>query len=206
VLAGQEEDLMCAVPVFYATSEGQTRRIAERIAGQVRKHGLDSRAIPICSDEASQIDWARVRGAALGASLHLQRHQPEAVAFARAHGQRLSATPSLFFSVSLAAASTRASEVEAARRLAQQFATDAGWRPSRVAAVAGRLAYTQYNWLVRLLMRRIAVKEGGSPDTTHDHEYTDWNQVEELADHLAYEIRRREIFPLDQAALLHVAS
>jgi menaquinone-dependent protoporphyrinogen IX oxidase len=33
---------MCDVPIFYATSEGQTRRIAERIAQQVRKHGLDS--------------------------------------------------------------------------------------------------------------------------------------------------------------------
>lgn len=197
---------MCEVPVFYATSEGQTRRIAERIVGQIRKHGLDSRAVAICSDEASQIDWARVRGAVVGASLHLRRHQPEAVAFARAHGPRLSATPSLFVSVSLAAASTRASEVEAARRLAQQFATDTGWRPSRIATVAGRLAYTQYNWFVRLLMRRIAVKEGGSPDTTRDHEYTDWKQVEELADQLAYEVRRREIFPRGQDGLLHVAS
>lgn len=197
---------MCEVPVFYATSEGQTRRIAERIAGQIRKHGLDSRTVPIGSADASQIDWAQVRGTAIGASLHLQRHQQEAVAFARAESQRLSAIPSLFFSVSLAAASTRASEVEAARRLAQQFATDTGWRPFRVATVAGRLAYTQYNWFVRLLMRRIAVKEGGSSDTTRDHEYTDWKQVEELADHLAYEIRRREISPLDQAALLHVAS
>jgi menaquinone-dependent protoporphyrinogen IX oxidase len=38
---------MCEVPVFYATSEGQTRRIAERLADQIRRHGLDSRAVAI---------------------------------------------------------------------------------------------------------------------------------------------------------------
>lgn len=197
---------MCEVPVFYATREGQTRRIAERIADQIRRHGLDSRAVPIISEEASAVDWASVRGVALGASLHMQRHQPEAVAFARVHHQALSALPSLFFSVSLAAASVRATEVDAARRIAEQFASATGWTPSQVASVAGRLAYTQYNWFVRMLMRRIAVKEGGSADTTRDHEYTNWDQVERLADELAYEVRRREIFPQDGQALLRPAS
>jgi menaquinone-dependent protoporphyrinogen oxidase len=186
---------MCEVPIFYATTQGQTRRIAEAIAEQVRKHGLDSRAVPIISEEASHIDWSRVRGAGIGASLHMQKHQAEAVAFARVHHAALSAIPSLFVSVSLSAHSKNQHEVDAARDLAQRFAQDTGWQPSRIACVAGRLAYTQYNWLVRTLMRRIARKEGGATDTTRDHEYTDWTQVEQLADELAYDIRRREIFP-----------
>jgi menaquinone-dependent protoporphyrinogen oxidase len=181
---------MCDVPVFYATTEGQTRRIAERLADRLRAHGLDSRAIAIISDEASHIDWARVRGVAIGASLHLQKHQAEAVAFARVHHAALSAAPSLFFSVSLAAHSQRPSETEAAQNIAVQFAADTGWQPTRIACVAGRLAYTQYNWLVRRLMRRIALKEGGSGDMSRDHEYTDWLQVEQLADELAGNIHR----------------
>ena len=197
---------MCEVPVFYATSQGQTRRIAEYIADQVRKHGLDSRAVPIISEEASHIDWSRVRGACMGASLHLQKHQPEAVAFARLHHAALSAIPSLFFSVSLSAGSKRADEVEAARALAVRFAADTGWQASRIACVAGRLAYTQYNWFVRLFMRRIALKEGGSGDTSRDHEYTDWKQVEQLADELAYDVRRREIFPTGELTVLRAAS
>ena len=180
---------MCEVPVFYATTEGQTRRIAERIAERIRTHGLDSRAIAIISEEASHVTWPQVRGVALGASLHLQKHQAEAVAFARVHKAALSTVPSLFFSVSLAANSQRRSEVDAAHTIAMRFAADTGWQPTRVASVAGRLAYTQYNWLVRRLMRRIALKEGGSGDTTRDHEYTDWVQVDRLADELAVEIR-----------------
>jgi menaquinone-dependent protoporphyrinogen oxidase len=186
---------MCEVPVFYATTEGQTRRIAERLAEQLRKHGLDARAIAVVSDEAWQLDWGRARGAALGASLHMQNHQTEAVAFARVHHAALSAVPSLFFSVSLSAGSKRPEEVEAAGRLAARFAADTGWTPSRIACVAGRLAYSQYNWLVRMMMRRIAKKEGGSTDTSRDHEYTDWLQVEQLADELAERVRAQPVAP-----------
>jgi menaquinone-dependent protoporphyrinogen oxidase len=147
-----------------------------------------------------------VRGAALGASLHLQKHQPEATAFARLHHATLSAVPSLFFSVSLAVHSKRADEVEAARRLAARFATETGWQPSRIACVAGRLAYTRYNWFKRLLMRYIAVKEGGSADTTRDHEYTDWTQVQQLADELADGVRRRETLAAENPTALSAAS
>ena len=192
---------MCDVPVFYATTEGQTRRIAERIAEQIRKHGLDSSAVAIISEQASHIDWSRVRGAVLGASLHIGKHQAEATAFARVHHAELSAIPSLFFSVSLSAGSQRPEGVAAARQRAENFAADTGWQPSRIACIAGRLAYSQYNWLVRMLMRRIALKEGGSGDTSRDHEYTDWEQVEKLADDLAYVIRLREVFPGDTAPM-----
>ena len=186
---------MCEVPIFYATTEGQTQRIAERIAEQIRKHGLDSRAVAIISADASHIDWSKVRGVALGASLHRGKHQGEAEAFARLHRKELSSLPSLFVSVSLAAASRNTGEIEAARAIAAAFASASGWQPTRMATVGGRLAYTQYNWLLRRLMRRIALKEGASADMTRDHEYTDWHLVEEIAEGLAYEIRRREISP-----------
>lgn len=184
---------MCEVPIFYATTEGQTRRVAERLAAQIQKHGLDAQAIAIVSGQRPAVDWSRVRGVAVGASVHAQGHQREAVAFARQHCAQLSMVPSLFFSVCLAAASTNPSEVEAARQIATGFTAKTGWRPTRVAAVAGRLAYTQYNWFVRRIMRRIAIKEGGSPDMSRDHEYTDWAQVEQLGDELAYEVRRLEV-------------
>jgi menaquinone-dependent protoporphyrinogen oxidase len=184
---------MCEVPVFYATTEGQTRRIADRIAERLRARGLDSRSIDLAGDEAAAVDWDRVRGAVVGASLHMQKHQSIAVEFARAHCHALSAVPSLFVSVSLAAASKNAETVDAARRLAERFATDTGWRPMRVASLAGRLAYTQYPWIVRLIMRHIARKEGASTDVSRDHEYTNWTSVEHLADLLAAQIHSPKV-------------
>ena len=41
---------MCEVPVLYATTEGQTRRIAERLAHHLRERGLDSIAMAIDSN------------------------------------------------------------------------------------------------------------------------------------------------------------
>jgi menaquinone-dependent protoporphyrinogen oxidase len=136
---------MCNVPVFYATTEGHTRRIAEYLAHQMRQHGLDSQAIALTSPEAAHTEWDRVRGAVLAASIHIGKHQPEAVQFAHRHPRELSAVPSVFVSVSLAAASKNPAEVQAAHRLGDTFCAAAGWRPSEIASVAGCLAYTKYN-------------------------------------------------------------
>lgn len=67
----------------------------------------------------------------------------------------------------------------------------AGWNPSIVATIAGRLAYTQYGFLKRWIMRAIASREGGATDTTRDHEYTDWTTVERLADAVVHTVRER---------------
>lgn len=168
---------MCEVPVFYATTHGQARRVAEVLAGVLRGHGLTSAAIDVTSLAADQ-DWSVARGAIVGASLHAGRHQKQAAAFIGRHRDWLNAHQAWFFSVSLGAASRRAGEASAVQRLAEEFIRTTGWHPQRITCVAGRLAYTQYGWLTRWMMRRIAAKEGGSTDCSRDHEYTDWAAVE----------------------------
>ena len=176
---------MCELPVFYATTEGQTRRIAERLAALLHERGLDSRAIDVRSPDARDVDWLAVRAVAVGASVHGGRHQPAIEAFVRANRDALQARPSAFFSVSMRAASPFLGERQGARQLAQSFVNAAGWQPSHVVALAGRLAYTAYGWLTRWFMCRIAKRGGLATDTSQDHEYTDWAQVARLADDLA---------------------
>jgi len=179
---------MCEAPVLYATTEGQTERIARRIADGLRPAGLSSEAIDVGSDAAARIDWKQVRGALLGASLHAGSHQKRAREFAFANRDHLNGCPSWFFSVSLAIRSTNPKEVSEAHRLAQAFADASKWRPRNVACFAGRLAYTKYGWFIRWFMQRIARKEGGSTDTSRDHEYTDWAAVDAFAARCATEI------------------
>lgn len=179
----------CQVPVFYATSEGQTRRIAERLAERLRCSGLDSRAVDMAGPEARAVDWRLVRGALVGASLHVQQHQPAATAFVRTHAAALNEVPSAFFSVSLSAASDNPDEVVAARRLAESFPPSVGWRPALVVPLAGRLAYTRYNLFVRFMMKRIARKQGGPTDTSRDYEFTNWDKVDWLAENLAEQVQ-----------------
>jgi menaquinone-dependent protoporphyrinogen oxidase len=179
----------CDVPVFFATTEGQTRRIAERLAGVLREHGLSSRTIDLGSREADRVDWSRVRGAIVGASLHAGKHQSVARTFARSHAAALTRVPSAFFSVSLSANSSNPDEREAARRLADEFPAGCGWQPAIVQPLAGRLAYTQYGFLKRQILKRIARKEGAPTDTSRDYEFTNWEKVDRLAQALGGVIR-----------------
>lgn len=174
----------CDVPVFYATTEGQTRRIAERLAAIFNERGLSSRAIDVANSAADYIDWAHVRAAVVGASLHAQRHQRPAEAFVRRNARRLNKRPSAFFSVSLAIAAEDPKEREAAGRLAGELPAQFGWHPSVIKCLAGRLAYTRYGWLTRFIMKRIARKHGLSADTSRDYEFTNWDEVTRLADAL----------------------
>ena len=46
---------------------------------------------------------------------------------------------------------------------------------------AGALVYTRYGWLKKRLMRSIAKRDGSDTDMSRDHEYTDWDAVDEFA-------------------------
>jgi menaquinone-dependent protoporphyrinogen oxidase len=173
------------VPVLYATTNGQTQRIAERIAATLRDRGLGSAAFDFASPEAGSIDWKEVDGIVLGASLYRGKYQPRAVEFARAHREALNARPSAFFGVSLSAASRNPDEVEAALALVRGFAEKAGWKPTSIASFAGTLAYSRYGFIIRFIMRLIARKEGAPTDTSRDYELTNWAEVEGFANGMA---------------------
>lgn len=183
---------MVAVPVFYATTEGQTRRIAQRLAAALHAHGLDSAPMDLEQSEEAGIDWSSIQGAVVGASIHIGKHQRQAERFAESHAQELGARPSAFFSVSLSAASKNPREVEAARALAQSFVDRTQWRADYVLSLAGRLAYSKYGWFKRLMLRRIARKEGAPTDTSRDYEFTDWSAVDRMAADLAVRIHEAE--------------
>jgi menaquinone-dependent protoporphyrinogen oxidase len=181
---------MCEIPVFYATTDGQTRRIADVLAGHLREAGVDSQAIDVTSDRAASFSWARTRAAVLAASVHGGSHQAEVESFVRAHLLELNERPSVFVSVSLAICSNVPREVEAARATAERLPVQLGWKAERVVCVAGRLAYTQYGLLKRFMMRRIARRSGGPTDTSRDYEMTDWSQVRAIASELSARVAR----------------
>jgi menaquinone-dependent protoporphyrinogen oxidase len=175
---------MSELPVFFATTDGQTRRIAEAFAAHARTLGIDSHAVDVRSAQARGFTWERARGVVLAASVHAGAHQGEAEAFVRRHLAELNDRPSMFLSVSLSIGSKRPDDVDAARRIAALFPAHLGWRVGRVVCVAGRLAYTKYGLVMRFIMRRIAAKAGGPTDTSRDHEMTDWDQLRTVASDL----------------------
>jgi menaquinone-dependent protoporphyrinogen oxidase len=103
------------------------------------------------------------------------------VDFVKANLAVLQEKPSAFFSVSLSAAGDDDRHEADIERLLTEFSEQTGWHPDRMEAIAGALMYTQYNLIVRFLMKRISKKEGGDTNTSRDYEYTDWDGVTEFA-------------------------
>lgn len=187
------------VPVFFATTEGQTRRIAERLAERISSHGLTSVPIDLAAP-GSALDWTSVRAVVLGASVHGTKHQKIAGDFVTKFAPRLNAIPSAFFSVSMSAASSDLQMAAAAEHLAREFVRVHGWRPTRVESFAGRLSYTKYGWWKRLVLKSIARQQGAPTDTSRDYEFTDWTAVDALADALAALAARAEAVERPRAA------
>jgi menaquinone-dependent protoporphyrinogen oxidase len=178
--------------VFFSTREGQTRRIAERIASDLRAEGVDVDVFDLARPRP--ISWAKYTAACLAASVHLGKHEASAVEFARQQRSDLERVSAAFISVSLSEAGVedqRRSDGDRRRsaadvqRMIDGFVKETGWQPARVLPVAGALVYTQYNILLRFVMKRIARRAGGPTDTTRDHELTDWAAVDRFAQGLA---------------------
>ena len=183
---------MRRVPVFFATTEGHTRRIAQAIASTLRERGLDSEAVDLDAQPDSP-DWLQIAAAVVGGSLHGGRHQCAVETFVAREARHLAARPAAFFSVSLSAASGNAEKAAAARKIATSFVEKAGWHPQRLTCFAGKLAYSQYGFFKRWIMRRIAKTEGQPTDTSRDYDYTNWSAVRDFALAIAADLQPRTI-------------
>ncbi|HME08669.1 MAG TPA: flavodoxin domain-containing protein [Bryobacteraceae bacterium] len=183
---------MKPVLVLYATRQGHTRHVAEYVAKAVQARGVpadvvDSAHIP------SGFALGAHSAAILVASVHLGRHEPEMTRFVKLHLAELESIPAAFLSVSLSEAGAedvsapserREQAASDVKRMIDTFLSETGWHPARIKAVAGALLYTKYNFLLRLVMKRIARQAGGAIDTSNDREYTDWTALDQFVDEL----------------------
>lgn len=172
---------MQPILVAYATTEGQTRKVAEFIAERLRIRGHRVDLVDLATP-AAQAVAGPYQAALLGGSVHQHSHQAALTHFARANREWLAAMPVGLFSVSLSAALGDMDGQLDAQRGIDEFVAETGLQPRLTRRVAGALKYTQYDYLKRVVMRLIARQQGRSTDTSQDHEYTDWDDVESFVD------------------------
>lgn len=169
------------VLIAYATSYGQTAKIARRMADQLMAGGDDVTLVNV-RNHPRDFHAAEFDGVIIGGSIVGGRHHHALLRFVRDHRPVLNATASAFFSVSGSAASPKESEQARARQFVFAFLGKTGWRPALTATIGGAIAYTKYNPLLRWMVRRATKASGGPTDTSRDHEVTDWSQVEHFVD------------------------
>jgi menaquinone-dependent protoporphyrinogen oxidase len=172
---------MQPILVAYATTEGQTRKVAEFIAERLRIRGHRVDLVDVATANALDVT-AAYQAAFLGGSVHYGRHQGALLHFVKSNLDWLSAMPSAFFSVAMASVHHSAGGRAHAQACADEFVAHSGLLPLSVRLVAGALKYTRYDFFKRMVERLLHNRLDGADDTAHDHEYTDWDDVEAFVD------------------------
>lgn len=187
---------MKPILIVYATREGQTHRIAEHLAAAARARGIAADAINAAEIPAG-FSLDSYSAVAIAASVHMQKHEQEMAKFVKQHRTALERIPALFLSVSLSEAGAedpnapserRAQSAADAEKMILTFLDETGWHPRHFRAIAGALAYSKYNFVVRFIMKRIARQAGAPTDASRDYEFTDWEALDRLLAELIDEI------------------
>lgn len=166
--------------IAYASSEGHTRKIARFLMDRAAEAGHSVELLPVA--EAAEIDIARFDRVILAASVHVGHYQRAMTDFAAREVGPLSRVPTLFLSVSLAAAGHDAEDWQGLDRIVSDFMAATGWKPGRVEQIAGAYKPSEYDIFRRFVMRRIVAAEDPGADPDADREYTDWAALGGLLD------------------------
>jgi menaquinone-dependent protoporphyrinogen oxidase len=158
--------------IAYATTDGQTRKIArfaaDRLAGQ--GHAVELLNV----EDAEGLELSRFDGAILAGSLHVGGYQKALVSFVSDARDALAGMPTLFLAVSLSAAGSDPEDWQGLRDCLVAFEDETGWTPGRTEHVAGAFRFTEYDFFRAWAMRRIADQKGQKVEPGKDREYTDW--------------------------------
>ena len=166
------------IGLIFSTTEGQTRKIIQFAFDQLARSGHSVAMIE--AKDAEAIDLSTFDAVIMAASVHVGQFQKEMTAFATAQSKVLNAIPTLFLSVSLAAAGDDAKDWEELGHIVDRFAKETGFSPKRVEHVAGAFKFTDYDFFKYWAMRWIESKKDPQGEAGTDREYTDWNALEAI--------------------------
>ena len=167
--------------IAYATTEGQTRKIARFAADRLTDAGHSVELMR--AEDAEGLELGRFDRAILAGSLHVGAFQKSLAAFAKANAAALAGVPTLFLGVSLAAAGDDPDDWKGLADCVAKFTAETGWTPARVEHVAGAFRFGEYDFFRAWAMRWIARSKGeAEPAAGQDREYTDWAKLGAVLD------------------------
>ncbi len=180
---------MASIVTIYGTGEGQTAKVADRIADELGRRGHKPTTVNV--KEVDSVDLANFDAVLVGASIHMGRPQKEVRKFVTANRDVLVTKPTGFFQVSGASGKeSEAGDAEAIGYL-DEFIDVTNWRPDRIGLFGGAFRFSEYGFLMRAVMKRIVKKKHPEVDATQDIEFTDWEEVAAFADEFATYVEER---------------
>ncbi len=166
--------------LFYATRDGQSRRIAERIAGRLAERGIPAVPNDLAAAMPAPQSLAQALLVAVVAAVRYGRPLPEAEQFLAVYRTLRAPPPLVLLSVNLTARKPGKDTAEGNVYLRKSIARHR-LAPVLAAAIPGRLDYARYGWRDRQLIRFIMKLTGGPTDPRTCVEYTVWSVVDDIA-------------------------
>lgn len=173
---------MKSVLIICSSTDGQTRRICERLRDVLRRGGDEVTLAMI--DAAAGIAPLGFGLAVIGARIRYGKTDPRVLAYANRHALVLNAMPSAFFSVNIVARKPEKNRPDT-NPYVQQFLRRVAWRPRWVDVFAGKLDYPRYGTIDRLIIRLIMWLTDGPTQPDAVVEFTDWQRVDAFGDLLS---------------------
>ena len=170
--------------LYYASRDGQARKIATRIAERLAGHGIAATPVDLAVMQPSPAELAPA-GLVVGVlAVRYGRHLPEAIEFVKTFAL-LDRPPLLALaSVNLTARKPGKDTAEGSVYLHKLIARHK-LEPALATAFAGKLDYPRYGFFDKHIIRFIMLMTGGPTDPSTVIEYTDWDKVDAFADGIA---------------------
>lgn len=166
--------------LFYATHDGQTRRIAERIAERLEELKQPVSINDLSVDFPNEQKIISARAVIFAAPVRYGHHLPVADRFLTLYASLAKRPLLALASINLTARKPGRDTLEGNPYL-RRWLEKRKIAPELVGIFAGRLDYPSYGWLDRQMIRLIMKITKGPTDPSTQIEFTDWNQVDAFA-------------------------
>ena len=163
--------------IIYSTTDGQTKRICDRLIDFSDK----KKSITLCTIEnAFEKSLDQYSKIVIGASIRYGKHNPLVYRFVKVNRKKLEKKQTAFFTVNVVARKKEKNKPNTNPYM-KKFLELSGWQPNKLAVFAGRIDYPSYRFFDRLIIRFIMFITKGPTDTSQTYEFTDWKKVEKFA-------------------------
>ena len=166
--------------LFYATRDGQSRKIAARIAERLAERGIEVAPQDLADKQASQSGIEAAELAVVVAAIRYGKILPEALEFLAAY-EKLETQPKLVLLVVNLTSRKPGKETPEGSVYLRRAIAKYKLTPAFARAIPGVLDYKRYSWRDRQLIRFIMFLTGGPTDPRTCIEYTPWDVVDEVA-------------------------
>lgn len=177
------------VLLLCSSTDGQTRRICDRLRAQLEDAGAAVTLVAI--DDAQHASPAGFDLAVVGARIRYGKTDRRVIAWTNEHAAQLNAMPSAFFSVNVVARKPGKDRAHS-NPYVLAFLRQVRWRPGAVDVFAGKVDYPRYAALDRAVIRFIMALTDGPTHRDAVVEFTDWGRVAEFGRSLVAKLPARQ--------------